>query len=152
MENKQRVLLIEPIFFIFFGLLHLHRIWAFIDRDSYSGFWRPLIETRDWFYFTLMGIMAALCIAGIVLFVRDKGKTGWWRWVYIFGGGYLLFDLFAIFVGLSFWKNLLYWMFDVVNPVWNILWGTFVVLGLVSFIIGIILGIQVAAGRLKSEA
>lgn len=140
MNNTYRIYWVEPIFYLFFGLLHLHRIWAFIDRDSYSGFWRPLIETRNLFYFAMMGAMSALCVTGIEIFVKNRGHNQWWRWVYIFGGAYLLFDLFAIFFGLSFWRNLLYWMFDVANPFWNVLWGAFVVLGSASFLLGIMLG------------
>ena len=92
---------------------------------------------RGWFYFVLMGIMSFLCVAGIVLFIKNKGRNYWWRWFYIFGGGYVLFDLFAILVGLDIWKNLLYKMFDVTSQYWNILWGAFIGLGLISFVIGI---------------
>jgi len=137
MKEKSKIIWFEPIVFLFFGLLHLHRIWAFIDRSSYSDYWLSLMDNRGWFYFVLMGIMSFLCVAGIVLFIRNKGRNYWWRWFYIFGGGYVLFDLFAILVGLDIWKNLLYKMFDVTSQYWNILWGAFIGLGLISFVIGI---------------
>ena len=139
MKNTHKIYLVEPIFFLFFGLLHLHRIWAFIDRDGYTGFWRLLIETRNWFYFVMMGAMSILCIIGIVIFINSRGQNQWWRWVYIFAGGYVLFDLSAIAIGLGFWRYLLYWMFGTANPFWNVIWGFFVVLGVASFSLGIML-------------
>jgi len=137
MKEKSKIIWFEPIVFLFFGLLHLHRIWAFIDRSSYSDYWLSLMDNRGWFYFVLMGIMSFLCVAGIVLFIRNKGRNYWWRWFYIFGGGYVLFDLFAILVGLDIWKNILYKMFDVTSQYWNMLWGAFIGFGLILFVIGI---------------
>ena len=61
----------------------------------------------------------------------------WWRWIYIFGGSYILFDLFAIAVGLDFWNNLLLIMYDVNSPYWNIIWSFFVMLGAFVFVLGI---------------
>jgi len=137
MKEKSKIIWFEPIVFLFFGLLHLYRIWAFIDRSSYSDYWLSLMDNRGWFYFVLMGIMSFLCVAGIVLFIRNKGRNYWWRWFYIFGGGYVLFDLFAILVGLDIWKNILYKMFDVTSQYWNMLWGAFIGFGLILFVIGI---------------
>ena len=143
MDNKpDKIIWIEPVFFILFGVFHLHRIWAFLDRNSYSNFWLNVMDNRGWFYFSLMGILSVLCISGIALFVKNIGNNKWWRLVYIFGGGYVLFDLFAIFVGFSFWISLLYWMFDVTNHYWYAVWGFFTVIGLSSFIIGLSLGKQ----------
>jgi len=139
MDKKFSIMWFEPIFFLFFGLFHLHRIWAFVDRNSYSAFWLDVMNNRDLFYFALMGIMSLLCIAGIVVFFRSRGQRFWWRWFYIFGGGYVLFDLFAIATGLSMWKRLLFWMFDTSNEYWNIVWGSFIGLGLLSFGIGVFL-------------
>jgi len=139
MKEKSKIIWFEPIVFLFFGVLHLHRIWALIDRSSYSDYWLSLMENRGWFYFVLMGIMSFLCVAGIVIFIRDKGRNYWWRWFYIFGGGYVIFDLFAILVGLEIWESLLYKMFDVTSRYWNILWGAFIGLGLISFVIGILI-------------
>ena len=63
----------------------------------------------------------------------------WWRWIYVFGGIYVLFDLFAIAVGLDFWNNLLLWMFDVKSPYWNVIWSFFILLGGFVFALGICL-------------
>ena len=134
---KSKIIWIEPVFFLFFGVFHLHRIWGLIDRKGYSDFWLSVMNNRDWFYFSLLGILSLLCIVGIAVFIKCKGHNYWWRWVYIFGGGYLLFDLFAIFIKLEIWKNLLYWMFDITNPYWNIVLGIFISLGLFSLIAGI---------------
>ena len=92
-----------------------------------------------------MGAMSALCIAGIALFIRNWSRNQWWRWVYPFGGGYLLFDLFAILIRLRIWNRLLSWMFDITNPLWNVLWGTFVMVGFAALIIGIMLWKRLAA-------
>jgi hypothetical protein len=86
-----------------------------------------------------MGFMAALCIAGIAVFVRNKKSNCWWRWFYIFGGGYVVFDLIAIFIRLDMWENLLYNWYDVANPYWNWIWGAFILLGAISSVIGIML-------------
>lgn len=129
----------EPYFFLFFGIFHLHRIWGLIDRKSYAAFWMHTMEEKGILYFLLMGILASLCIAGIITFFRNLHCNYWWRWIYLFGGGYLLFDLFAIAMGLELWHNLLLKMFDVTAPYWNILWFGFVVLGGVVFVFGCIL-------------
>lgn len=129
----------EPWFFIFFGIFHLHRIWGLVDRQSYAAFWMNVMESKGIFYFFLMGILAALCVMGIVTFFRNLHHNAWWRWIYLCGGGYLLFDLFAIATGLAFWHDLLVAMFDVTAPYWNLLWGGFVVMGGFVFILGCVL-------------
>ena len=129
----------EPWFFLFFGIFHLHRIWGLIDRKSYAAFWIQTMEDKGMFYFLLMGILAALCVAGIITFFRNLHYNYWWRWIYLFGGGYVLFDLFAIATGLEFWHDLLLRMFDVTAFYWNILWSGFVALGGVVFVLGCIL-------------
>ena len=97
---------------MFFGLFHLHRIWGLIDRTSYADFWLGILENKGAFYFVLMGILAFLCICGIVTFWKNKKNKYWWRWIYIFGGSYVLFDLFAIAIELKVWNDLLLFMFD----------------------------------------
>ena len=63
----------EPWFFIFFGLFHMHRIWALLDRSSYASFWMGIMHDKGWPYFLIMGILAGLCILGIVtLSVGEK--------------------------------------------------------------------------------
>lgn len=133
---EKKIFAWEPVFFLFFGLFHLHRIWGLIDRKTYADFWLGILENRGVFYFILMGLLAILCIAGVITFFRNRSSNYWWRWIYLFGGSYVLFDLFAIAVGLDFWNELLLWMFDVKSPYWNIIWGFFVLLGGFVFVLG----------------
>ncbi len=135
----KRIYAWEPWFFIFFGLFHLHRIWALIDREAYASFWLGVMRSRGVIYFLLMGILSMLCILGIVTFFREHGRNHWWRWIYIGGGSYLLFDLFAIATGLDFWQELLDRMFDTRAVYWNLVWGSFILLGGIVFVLGIIL-------------
>ena len=127
----------EPWFFLFFGVFHLHRIWALIDRVSYASFWMGILENKGWPYFVLMGLLAGLCILGIVTFIRERGHNYWWRWIYIGGGSYVLFDLFAIATGMKLWADLLAKMFDVDSPYWNVVWGLFIILGGLVFVLGL---------------
>ncbi len=129
----------EPWFFIFFGLFHLHRIWALTDRKGYASFWLGVLRKRGIFYFVLMGILAGLCVLGIVTFFRERGRNYWWRWIYLFGGLYLLFDLFAIAAGLPFWQKLLERMFDPNARYWNAVWMFFILLGGAVLVLGITL-------------
>ena len=134
---EKKILIWEPWFFIAFGLFHLHRIWGLIDRNSYAGFWIGVLEDKGLFYFVLMGILAILCVLGIITFVRNRHNNYWWRWIYLFGGVYVLFDLFAIAVGLKFWNKLLLWMFDVNSKYWTVIWLFFILLGGFVFVLGI---------------
>ena len=127
----------EPWFFLFFGIFHLHRIWALIDRESYASFWMGILESKGWPYFVLMGLLVGLCVIGIVTFIRERGHIFWWRWIYIGGGSYVLFDLFAIATGMKMWADLLAKMFDVNSPYWNVVWGFFIVLGGLVFVLGL---------------
>ncbi len=138
----RKIEIYEPWFFIFFGIFHLHRIWGIIDRKSYADFWIGTMSEKGLFYYSLMGILAAFCILGIITFFKNLSNNYWWRWIYFFGGGYLLFDLFAIATGLSFWQELIMLMFNTSAPYWNILWSTFIVMGGAVFILGITLLIR----------
>lgn len=133
---EKKVLIWEPWFFMTFGLFHLHRIWGLIDRDSYAGFWMGILESKGLFYFTLMGVLAGLSVLGIFTFTKCRGNNYWWRWIYLFGGAYVLFDLYTIAAGLEFWNKLLLWMFDVDSIYWNVVWLFFVLLGGFSFLLG----------------
>ena len=137
--EKKKIYLWEPWFFIFFGIFHLHRIWGLADRNSYAEFWLGILENKGAIYFILMGVLASLCILGIVTFIKNRNNNSWWRWIYIFGGTYVIFDLFAIAVELKFWNNLLMMMFDVNSPYWNIIWSFFILLGGFLFMLGIVL-------------
>lgn len=137
--EKKKIYLWEPWFFIFFGIFHMHRIWGLADRNSYAEFWLGILENKGAIYFILMGVLASLCILGIVTFIKNRNNNSWWRWIYIFGGTYVIFDLFAIAVELKFWNNLLMMMFDVNSPYWNIIWSFFILLGGFVFMLGIVL-------------
>lgn len=126
----------EPWFFIFFGIFHLHRIWGIVDRASYAAFWIGVMESKGIFYFALTGILAVFCVLGIITFFRNLHNNYWWRWIYLFGGGYVLFDLFAIATGMGCWHKLLLKMFDVNAAYWNLLWGGFIALGGAVFALG----------------
>ena len=78
----------EPWFFMFFGLFHLHRIWGLFDRESYASFWMGILENKGVPYYATMGVLALLCIAGIVVFIRERKHNYWWRWIYIGGEEY----------------------------------------------------------------
>ena len=133
----KRIFAWEPWFFIFFGVFHMHRIWALIDRQSYADFWMGIYEEKGVTYFILMGLLAGLCILGIVTFIRERKANYLWRWIYVFGGAYVLFDLFAIAIGLEVWKKLLSAMFDTTSALWNPIWLFFIVLGFAVFVLGI---------------
>ncbi len=91
----------EPLFFLFFGAFHLHRVWGWrTGRATPPSGWGS--DTKGSLYFGLMGLLAVLCLAGVATFFRNWGRNPWWRWIYLFGGSYVLFDLLAIAAGLSF--------------------------------------------------
>ncbi|MCM1022541.1 MAG: hypothetical protein NC395_00600 [Prevotella sp.] len=127
----------EPWIFIFFGVFHLHRIWGLTDRKSYADFWLEIMESKGTFYYVLTVFLAILCICGIITFLKNLHNNFWWRWIYIFCGGYLLFDLFAIITGLKFRREIILKMFDISAFYWNMLWGMFIVIGGFSFGLGI---------------
>lgn len=118
-----------------------------IDRESYASFWMGIMEAKGLPYFFIMGILAGLCILGIVMFIRERKANYLWRWIYLFGGAYVLFDLFAIAIGLEMWQKLLAVMFDTASAYWNIIWGFFILLGTAVFVLGISLMIK----RAKKE-
>ena len=133
----KKIEMFEPWFFMFFGVFHLHRIWGLIDRKSYADFWIGILEHKGWFYYLLMGFLAILCIFGIKTFLKNLNHNYWWRWIYIFGGSYVLFDLFAIATGLEFWHKLILQMYDISASYWNILWILFIIMGGAVFVLGI---------------
>jgi len=137
MKIKSRVYWYEAIFFLFFGVFHLHRIWGLFDKNGYATYWLFVMKDKDIIYYLLMIVLVALCVAGIIVFVKNKSNNYWWRWIYIFGGGYVLFDIFAITLEISWWNNLLQFMFDINNQYWDIIWGLFILIGLFSFILGV---------------
>ena len=135
--EMKRVEAFEPWIFIFFGVFHLHIIWGLIDRQTYADFWVKTMESKGVLYYLLIGILAVLCIWGIRTFLKNRHNNFWWRWIYIFCGGYLLVDLFAIATGLGFWHELILKMYDIYAPYWNVIWISFILLGGFSFTLGI---------------
>ena len=129
----------EPWFFLFFGLFHLHRIWGLIDRKSYADFWLGIMHEKGVIYYSIMCILALFCVLGIVTFFQNLHHNYWWRWVYLLGGSYVLFDLFAITAGITFWHQLLLTMFDTSLAYWNLLWAGFTGMGAMAFLLGITL-------------
>ena len=120
----------------------MHRIWALIDRKAYASFWMGIMENKGFLYFLIMGILAVLCVVGIITFIRERKANYHWRWIYLFGGVYVLFDLFAIAVGIEGWEKLLAIMFDTHSPYWNYIWGFFILLGMAVFILGFVLMVR----------
>ena len=96
-----------------------------------------ILENKGIPYFLIMGILAGLCILGMITFFRERKSNYVWRWIYFIGGAYLLFDLFAIATGMPFWHTLLASMFDTASPYWNAVWGFFILLGIGVFVLGI---------------
>ncbi len=133
----KRIYAWEPWFFVFFGLFHMHRIWALVDRASYAAFWIGVMESKGALYYLIMGLLAGLCILGIAAFLRERGANYLWRWIYVFGGAYLLFDLFAVAAGLELWRKLLAAMFDTSSPYWIPVWLFFILLGAAVFALGV---------------
>ena len=132
----------EPWIFIFFGLFHLHRIWGLVDRKSYANFWIGVLENKGAFYFILMGAITMLCLLGLITFFKNRHCNYWWRWIYLVGGSYLLFDLFAIAIGLDFWQQVLLNLYDTTSIYWNFIWSIFILLGAMVFTLGISLIIK----------
>ncbi|MDR1795384.1 MAG: hypothetical protein LBR25_08325 [Erysipelotrichaceae bacterium] len=133
---KTAVLWFEPLIFIYFGIFLGSRIWAFFDRESYAAFFLGLLLNKSLLYFVLMALMFLLCLAGLSVFFLQYKQRSWWRWLYFFGGAYVLFDCTAILCGFGFWQQLLFWMFDTANPYWNLIWGFFTLLGLLALLLG----------------
>ena len=100
---EKRILVWEPCFFMFFGLFHLHRIWGLIDRNSYAAFWIGVLESRGVFYFILMGILAILCILGMITFWNKllmwmfDVNSIYWNFVWMF---FVLLGGFAFILGV----------------------------------------------------
>lgn len=83
--EDEKIYSYEPWFFIFLGIFHLHRIWGLVDRETYAAFWIDVMESKGLFYFVLMGILAVLCVLGMITFFRNLHQNYWWRWIYLCG-------------------------------------------------------------------
>ena len=96
-KYKSKIVWFEPIIFLFFGVFHLHRIWGLFDRSNYAKFWLSIMSNRGCVFYVSMAILSALCIAGIVVFVK--------KWVALV---------------LSIWRDLRFiWFICHSNQVWD---------------------------------
>ena len=101
-----------------------------------------MLEEKGALYYCLMAVLLLLCVLGVGTFFKNRHNNEWWRWIYLLGGSYLLFDLFAIAAGWEFWHGFIRKMFDVSSPYWNVIWGGFILLGGFAFGLGMKLLIQ----------
>jgi hypothetical protein len=127
---------LEALFFFIFGLFHIHRIWAFIDSQSYNEFWLNFLEKRDVLFFILGILFIVITIVVILYFIKSYKEKKWWRWVYLFGGVYLFIDIILNLLNNNFIKNIVIKMYTLEQPYYNILWGLFIALGVICIVIG----------------
>jgi len=125
----------ESLFFLFFGLFHIHRIWAFIDSKSYNKFWLELLENRDISFFILGFLLFIITVIAIIYFIKNFKDKKWWRWIYLFGGIYLVIDSILNLLNVNIIKNIVVKMYTLKQPYYDILWGLFIILGIICFII-----------------
>jgi uncharacterized membrane protein len=130
--NKNKI---ESLFFLFFGLFHIHRIWAFIDSKTYNTFWLNILDSRGAFLFILGSLLLIMSIIVILYFIKNFKDKKWWRWIYLFGGIYLVMDTVLNLLNNNFIKNVVIKMYTVEQPYYSILWGLFIVLGIICIII-----------------
>jgi len=126
---------VESLVFLFFGLFHIHRIWAFIDSKSYNEFWLNILESRGPFLFVLGFLLLIISIIVILYFIKNIKDIKWWRWIYLFGGIYLIIDNILNLLNNDFIKNVIIKMYTIKQPYYSILWGLFLVLGIFCIII-----------------
>ena len=130
--NKYRI---ESLFFLFFGLFHIHRIWAFINAKAYNNFWLNISRNRNTFFYLLGIILIILTFVVIIYFIKYFKERKWWRWIYLFGGTYLLIDSILNLLNNNFMNNIVIKMYTLRQPYYKILWGSFIILGIISIII-----------------
>ena len=126
---------LEALFFLFFGLFHTHRIWAFIDAKSYNGFWLNVLENRGTFFYIFGVLFCMMSIIVIFYFLKKIKDKKWWRWIYLFGGTYFLIDNILNLLNNNFIKNVIIRMYTLQQPYYSILWGLFILLGIICIII-----------------
>jgi uncharacterized membrane protein len=134
--NKYKL---ESLFFLFFGLFHIHRIWAFIDSKSYNNFWLGLLGNRGPSFFFLGILLIIVSIIVILYFLKNYKAKKWWRWIYLLGGIYVSIDSILNLLNNNFIKNVVIKMYTVEQSYYYILWGLFILLGMVCIIICIYL-------------
>ena len=85
----------------------------------------------------LMLVLVMFCLVGIITFIKNRGNNFWWRWIYLFGGGYVLFDVAAVVLNVSVWHKLLIFMFDSETPHYYFIWGFFCIAGAGILVLGL---------------
>ena len=130
--NKYKM---ESLFFLFFGLFHIHRIWAFIDSNSYNNFWLKLLENRGVSFYILGFLLLLLAVIVIIYFAKNHKNKKWWRWIYLFGGIYVFIDSLLNILNNNFIKNIVVKMYTITQPFYSILWVAFIILGIICIII-----------------
>ena len=131
-ENKYRF---ESLFYLFFGLFHMHRIWAFIDSKTYNDFWLSVLNNRNVLFNILGTILIILSIVLLIYFLNHYKENKWWRWIYLFGGIYVFVDCILNILNNNVIKYVVIKMYTLKQPFYNILWGFFILLGICCIII-----------------
>ena len=134
--NKYKL---ESLFFLLFGLFHIHRIWAFIDAQSYNNFWLNILDNRNAFFYILGILLIIILLTVIIFFVKEYKNKKWWRWIYLFGGTYLLIDITLNLLNINMMKNIIIKMYTLKQPFYSILWITFILIGISCIFISLYL-------------
>ena len=129
----------ESLFFLFFGLFHIHRIWAFIDAQSYNSLWLNILENRNTFFYILGILLIIITVIAILFFIKEYKSKKWWRWIYLFGGTYVLIDSILNLLNINIMKNIIMKMYTLKQPYYNILWIIFIIIGVLCIFISIYL-------------
>ena len=85
--NKYKL---ESLVFLFFGLFHIHRIWAFIDSKSYNKFWLNILENRGSFFIILgfsLLIMSIIVILYFIVVSINWGRADTFNIIMVIFGG-----------------------------------------------------------------
>jgi len=130
--NKYKI---ESFVFLFLGLFYIDKIWAFICPKDYNYFWLNILQTRNTIFYILEVTLAVLSLIQIILFLIYFKDKKWWRMIYLFGGIYVFIDSVSYILKSKFLSRILISMYMLKQPYYNILWGFFVFLGIVCFII-----------------
>jgi len=123
-------------FFFFLGLFHLDRIWVFICPKEYNNFWLDILQSRNTFFYILETTLVIFSLVLIVYFIKYFKEKKWWKWIYLFGGTYVFFDSISNLLNSNLTRRFVINMYTLEQPYYNILWGFFVVLGIICIVIG----------------
>ena len=130
-SNKYKM---ESLFFCIFGLFHIHRIWAFINAKGYNVFWLNVLRNKNIFFYILGIILVSLAIIALAFFVKFFKEKKWWRWIYLFGGIYVLIDCILNLLDNNFMAYVVMKMYTLKQPFYNILWSFFILVGIICMI------------------